>query len=255
MKYAESDLILQLENRIPAYYVSLNGQTKFYTLAGMLLESAATHATLFGFGYLDMMRKNIYWVLSRFHAVMHAYPRMEEPVRIETWPKGPDRLFFMRDYRLFSGDDRLCCSATTAWLVIDGHTRKPKKMDDRSMLNKFQVKDLHAINEVPGKLSGIPGPDRHALFTAHYSDLDINKHVSAVKYMEWIQDCYDEKYYEKKNVREFQINYHLETRFGEEVDIRIKNHSDRDPFDRFEGIRTMDGNTAFQAKVSLGEFN
>ncbi len=254
MKYVESNRILQLENRIPAYYVSLNGQTKFYTLAGMLLESAAIHAAMYGYGYEDMKREKVYWVLSRFHVVMHAYPRMEEPIRIDTWPKGSNRLFFIRDYRLLSRNERPYCSATTAWLILDGSTGRPKKTDELSGLSEFLVKDHHAIENLPEKLPAIPDPDREVPVTARYSDLDINKHVNAIKYIEWIQDCYDEKLYERENVREFQINYQLETRFGEQVDIRIRNHTKRDPFDYFEGVRTSDQNPAFQAKVSFGEF-
>ncbi len=45
MNYTESDLVLRIENRIPAYFVSLNGQAKFYTLASMLLESAGVHSS------------------------------------------------------------------------------------------------------------------------------------------------------------------------------------------------------------------
>ena len=56
MKHPKSDLILRIEDRIPAYYVSLNGQIKFYTLAGMLLETAARHANLLGYGYHDMIK-------------------------------------------------------------------------------------------------------------------------------------------------------------------------------------------------------
>ncbi len=44
MNYRESDLILRLDNKIPSYDVSLNGQTKFYTLCNILLDSAAVHA-------------------------------------------------------------------------------------------------------------------------------------------------------------------------------------------------------------------
>lgn len=255
MKYTESDLILHLEKRIPAYYVSLNGQTKFYTLASILLESAAAHAALHGFGYHDMIRDKIYWVLSRFHVIMHSYPLMDEPILVETWPKGANKLFFVRDYRMLSGDNRLLASATTAWLILDGNTGRPQKIDASSDLHDFHIENLHAIEPVPGKLPGIPEPDRHRPLIALYSDLDINKHVNAIKYIEWIQDCYDEKIYRSKNVKEFQINYQLETRFGEEVDIRIRNRTADDPFDYFEGIRTADQNPAFRARIKFEEFN
>ncbi len=254
MKYTESDLVLRLETSIPAYYVSLNGQTKFYTLASMFLEAAAEHASRRGFGYYDMIRKKVYWVLSRFHVIMHHYPRMTEPVIVETWPKGINRLFFLRDYRMFSEDRRLLASATTAWLILDGNTGRPYKTDPGSKLFDYRAKDRHAIENMPGKLPGVPSPDRQVSRIAGYSDLDINQHVNAIKFIEWIQDCYDVELYQSQNVSEFQINYQLETRYGENLNIKIRNHSADDPFDYFEGMRTSDHNTAFTARIRFGNF-
>jgi acyl-ACP thioesterase len=253
MTYTDSDLILSLENRIPAYYVSLNFQPKFYTLAGMFLESAATHASRHGFGYHDMIRDEVYWVLSRFHVIMHKYPGMDEKVKIETWPKGPDKLFFVRDYRMLSEDDTLLADATTAWLVLDGKTGRPKKIND-SNLQDFHVDNLHAIEALPGKLPAVSEPDRVRSLKALYSDLDLNQHVNAVKYIEWVQDCYDEELYKSKNVAEFQINYQLETRYGQEVTIRMRNLSEDDPYEYFEGIRSADRKTAFRARIKFGDF-
>jgi acyl-ACP thioesterase len=75
-----------------------------------------------------------------------------------------------------------------------------------------------------------------------------------VKYIEWIQDCYPQDIYERQNVKEFQINYQAETRYGEEVQICIRNASGSDPFDYFEGIRASDENAAFRARIQFGAF-
>lgn len=247
-----SELIFRLEHKIPAYNVSLNGQSKFYTLCNILLDSAAVHANNFNFGYHDMRKQNVYWVLSRFHIIMHQYPGMDDQIKVETWPKGVNKLFFMRDYRILSADDRLLTSATSAWLILDGKTGRPKKMAGNKNLHSLHVDDFHAIEAAPDKLPGIKEPDRQRSVKARYSDLDINKHVNAVKYIKWVQDCYSQEIYEKKNVMEFQINYQAETRYGEKVQIRIKNASRMDPFEYFEGIRASDENAAFRARVRFG---
>ena len=254
MNDRESDLILRIENKIPSYDVSLNGQTKFYTLCNILLDSAAVHANKFRFGYRDMQKENVYWVLSRFHIIMHAYPRMDDRIKVETWPKGIYKLFFMRDYRILSEDDRLLTTATTAWLVLDQATGRPKKMEGKNSLHQFHIDNYHAIEPVPVKLPAITEPDRQMPVSARYSDLDINKHVNAVKYIEWVQDCYPQELYEKQNVKEFQINYQAETRFGEQVRINIRNTSGTDPFEYLEGIRTHEGNAAFRARISFASF-
>lgn len=252
MSDPRSDLILRLDTKIPSYDVSLNGQTKFYNLCNNLLESAAVHANQYRFGYHDMQKENVYWVLSRFHIIMHQYPSMDERVVVETWPKGLERLFFMRDYRILTEDGRLLTTATTAWLVLDGATGRPRKMEQKNSLHLFYIDNYHAIAQVPGKLPGVTEVDRQLPVLARYSDLDINKHVNAVKYIEWVQDCYPQELYEKQNVTEFQINYQAETRFNEEVQINIKTASGPDHYEYLEGIKTSDGNTAFRARILFG---
>ena len=254
MKYSESDLVLRLENRIPPYYVSLTGQPKFYTLCSMFFEAAAIHANNLGYGYDDMSRGQVYWVLSRLQVIMHAYPRMDQTIIIETWPKGANKLFFMRDYRMLSQDNHLIAQATTAWLILDRNSGRPKKIED-AKLNELTIKDRHGIENLPGKLPVISEPDREESVKALYSDLDINNHVNAAKYIEWIQDCYDEELYKLNNVSEFQINYQLETRFAEDVRIRIKNLSKEDPYEYFEGIRAKDQMATFRARIRFDEFN
>ncbi len=254
MNHRESDLFLMLESKIPSYDVSLNGQTKFYTLCNIFLDSAAVHAKTFQFGYHDMKKENVYWVLSRFHIIMHEYPQMDDLVQVETWPKSVNKLFFMRDYRMFSRNDRLLATATSAWLILDGTTGRPKKTQNSDLLHRFHIDNFHAIEALPGKLPGVPDPDRQMSVMARYSDLDINKHVNAVKYIEWVQDCYPQELYEKLNVKEFQINYQSETRFGEEVRIAIQHPGEGDPFEYLEGTRTGDGNATFRARIRFGSF-
>jgi acyl-ACP thioesterase len=160
----------------------------------------------------------------------------------------------MRDYRILAENDRLLTTATTAWLVLDQATGRPKKMAANNNLHRFHIDDLHAIEPLPGKLPVIKEPDRQMPVSAKYSDLDINKHVNAVKYIEWVQDCYSQDLYERQNVKEFQINYQAETRFGEQVQINIRKASETDPFDYMEGIRASDANAAFRARIQFASY-
>lgn len=254
MKISHKDLILSIESRVPAYYVSLTGQAKFYTLCSMLLETAASQARQFHFGYDDMIRDNIYWVLSRLHVRMKAYPVMDQPVRIETWPKGIHKLFYLRDYRMYSAGGKVLAEATTAWIVLDLKTGRPRKTDGNGRFEYFRVEDRHGIEEVPSKLPPVSEPGETAEHAVVYSDLDINRHVNAVKYIEWIQDHYPATFYEDRNIRELQINFLSETRFGETVEIRMKRAGEREGFDHFEGIRKKDRSVAFRSKLLFGIF-
>ena len=254
MQHSESNLLLSLEYYLPSYDVSPNGQIKFYTLCSKLFDSAARHAHQLQFGYDDMQRENIYWVLSRFHVKMHAFPKTGEKLIVQTWPKGVHKLFFLRDYNMKSPAGETLSSATTAWLVLDGNTGRPQKIDTSNPLHDFHNSGIHAIDQVPGKLVAINDPDQCVVVSGKYSDLDINKHVNAVKYIEWIQDTYPLEVYEQKNVREFQINYQSEIRYEEDVEIRIKKNNQYDKFDYFEGVKSQDKTIAFRSKILFEDF-
>ena len=255
MTKPQSDLVMTIDYRIPPYFVSLNGQTKFYTLCNLLLESAARHAMKFHFGYDDMKRENIYWVLSRLQVRMRSYPKMDHPIKVKTWPKGINKLFFMRDYRICSDDGSVLADATSAWLILDGNTGRPKKIDDSLNLHYYNVEGMNAIEEIPGKLPSVQTSSGSITRIARYSDLDINKHVNAVKYVEWIQDLYPIELYEGKNVKEFQINYHSETRYDEEVEIRTQKEENNEGFHYFEGVKNHTGSAAFRAKILFDNFS
>lgn len=254
MKILPEKLVHEVDHRIPTYFVSLNGKTKFNTVCYIFFESAASHATHSRFGYDDMVQANIYWVLSRLHVKMISYPKMGQKVKVRTWPKGIDKLFFLRDYELLDEEGVLLATATTAWLVLDGNTGRPKRLEDIDDLHYYSVEGLHAIEATPEKLPEIQDPDEHFKHIARYSDLDINNHVNAGRYIEWLQDMYPIELYKEQNIKEFQINYQSETRHGEEVDIHLQKSKKLGGFDFTEGIKSQDHSTAFRAKIQFGKF-
>jgi medium-chain acyl-[acyl-carrier-protein] hydrolase len=79
--------------------------------------------------------------------------------------------------------------------------------------------DFHAINEIPEKLEPLTNYQKVKLIEPGYTDLDLNFHVNAGKYIAWIQDLYPPDFYRNFQISEFQINYLNETRFGSKVQI------------------------------------
>ena len=186
--------IWQEEFKIPSEDIDFNGKLKFHSLCGYFFEIASQHANHLHFGYHDLKQVNFYWVLSRLHVKVNRYPGFDQRVVVETWHKGINRLFGLRDFRILDMDNRELVLATSAWLVLDKNSGRPVKPDGFTELYKPKT-EYHAIKEIPDKIDPLPGHETEKIIEPGYTDFDINLHVNAGRYIEWIQDTYIPEFY------------------------------------------------------------
>jgi medium-chain acyl-[acyl-carrier-protein] hydrolase len=241
--------IWEEEFNIHAKDIDFNGKLKFYCICGYFFEIAARHANHLRFGFQDLKQENVYWVLSRLHVKTIKYPGFDQKINIQTWHKGLDRLFGLRDFRILDKDGLELALATSAWLILDektGHLVRPEKFTE---LHNSKT-DYNAINELPDKLEPLSEYDQSKLIEPGYTDLDINFHVNAGKYIAWIQDLYPPDFYNKYQIADFQINYLNETRFGEKIRIVSRQESiENQLISKIEGRIDGTDNPAFRVRI------
>ncbi|KPK86501.1 MAG: hypothetical protein AMS27_04880 [Bacteroides sp. SM23_62_1] len=239
--------VWQEEFKIPSDHIDFSGKLKFHSLCGYLFENASQHANHLHFGYKDLQQANFYWVLSRLHIKVNHYPCFEDRIVIETWHKGVNRLFGLRDFRILDVNNQELVLATSAWLMLDKNTGRPVRPDGFADLYNFKT-DHHAIKEIPDKIDPLLNHDTEKIIEPGYTDFDINKHVNAGRYIAWIQDLYSPGFYNKYQIAEFQINYLNETRFEDKIivfsHLNLKNSNH---YTRVEGKIISTDNPAFRA--------
>jgi acyl-ACP thioesterase len=241
--------IWEEEFTIHAKDIDFNGKLKFYCICGYFFELAARHANHLHFGFKDLKQENVYWVLSRFHIKILKYPGFDQKINIQTWHKGVGRLFGLRDFRITDKDGHDQALASSAWLMLDKNSGRPIRPERISELQNSRI-EYHAISEIPEKLESLSEYQKAKFIEPGYTDLDINFHVNAGRYIAWIQDLYPPDFYNKFQISEFQINYLNETRFGERIQIL----SCEEPFGdslstNVEGRIDGTKNPAFRARV------
>jgi medium-chain acyl-[acyl-carrier-protein] hydrolase len=214
----KESFIWEEEFSIHAKDIDFNGKLKYYCICGYFFELAARHANQLHFGFNDLSQENVYWVLSRLHVKILSYPGFDQKINIQTWHKGIGRLFGLRDFRIIDKEGHVQVLATSAWLILDKKTGRPIRPERFSELHNSKM-DFHAINEIPEKLEPLTNYQKVKLIEPGYTDLDLNFHVNAGKYIAWIQDLYPPDFYRNFQISEFQINYLNETRFGSKVQI------------------------------------
>ncbi|HNY06683.1 MAG TPA: thioesterase, partial [Bacteroidales bacterium] len=231
---------------VTAYNTDSNGWLNIYSLFNFLQEAGGNHAKKLGVGFNSMQTEGVFWALSRIKVIINALPKWGDTIHLQTWPKGVDKLFFMRDFILTDKSNQPIITATSAWIVVDVNKRRPLKPQTID----YSMPDNHgkfAIREIPGKLTS---PITNPLFryerNVSINEIDVNKHVNNAHYVQWLMDCFDLSYVSSHQLASIQINYLEEMKYGDKVSIFTATNDVSDQL-YIEGAKTSDHSKAFQA--------
>lgn len=236
---------LTMDFKVTSRDLNPKGEARLTSLAGFFQEIAYQHAEKLGFGYHDLLAGQTFWVLSRMKIRILQYPLWEDEIRVQTWPCVLDKLFAMRDFRVFSGSHRVIGLASTAWLIVDHRTRRPVRPSDQ--LDQYREGQDKPFAEKLRKITLPENMSRMDLRRVVYSDLDVVGHVNNVKYMEWCIDSAGENGL-KRGIGTFEINFIQESRFGDQIEIRGAQAGEGEVF--FLGQRTADNREIFRAHLT-----
>ena len=183
-------------------------------------EAAISHAVVLGVGLDAMTQNGQAWLLSRLSVFMERRPLCGETVTIRSWPRGPEKLFCLRDYDIVDQDGKVIVRGRSGWLVIDMEKRRPLRVD--IVTEKLPLNEgMDALLSGPAGLGAreiiVPAGDRKAA----YSDIDYYGHVNNVSYVKWIEDLTAPDLLDKADQIRLDINYMSETMPGEKVEFLL----------------------------------
>jgi acyl-ACP thioesterase len=183
-----------------------------------LQEAADYNATELGFDSGTMMGQNLLWVLLRLHIRLEGYPTGLQRIEVETWPSGTDSRLAYRDYRLYLGDAREPFGlVTSAWMLLDASTQRPVSVADR-LRPGLRLDGEHAfVAPQPAVVPGGAGGGRRR-FPVRLSDIDLNRHVNNLHYVEWIVESVPEDVWAKRLLQELAVEFRKQVRYGETVE-------------------------------------
>jgi len=206
---------------IPSYATDVAHYLKPDAFMDLAQEIANVSADSLGFGFDDLQRYGTAWVLSRFEAHFLQMPRWRDPVELQTWHKGFEGPFYVRDFRMTGVDGKVAVAATSSWLILDMATRRllrREHLEGRLPLDTICTDS--AVDAPCGKVI-LPreGFEEMAEHKVVYSDVDMVGHTNNAKYVVWAVDCLDFEEMASRRLRSLRINFNKETRPGDVVEI------------------------------------
>ena len=207
---------------IPSYLVDKNQKLRPSCFLSLAQEMAMEAADVLHFGFDDLAKHNLAWVVSRTHLEFTDTPVWRDDVRFATWHKGIDGLFFLRDYLLTDNDGNIKVKGTSSWLVIDTQSRRLFRTDRLAEL--FDVSPQctdNAVEEPAPKIVFPKGLQSESMGTrtVKYSDVDFIGHANNTAYVLWAMDLLPDNLAFEGRLKTLDINFNLETKAGEEIEL------------------------------------
>jgi acyl-ACP thioesterase len=226
--------VLKTRYVIHSYEVDTQGRARPAVLLGYMLDSAWNHVKSTPFSFTSLEAEGRLWAASKVLMVFDRFPKWNDEVVVETWAKGIDRFYAIRDFRILSESSEVLVATTSSWVIIDRDTFRPQKMDKLQADFPFRNGE-HALNQ---KLERIPAlgavssaddscpNDQAHRYRVRYTDLDINRHVIASRYVRWILDSIPEKLVSNRMLRSLQLNFLAEAKLGDAIRVALEPKDD-----------------------------
>jgi len=210
-----ADLIYRKEYTVHTYETDARGLARPVALLNFLQDSAGDHAGRLGLSVVDLFKRNLTWVLSRYHVLIHRYPALGERLEVMTWPSGKHGYFAIRDFEVSDGDGGPVLSGTSSWMVIGIEKKQPVKVDD--VVGPGYAVEKRALDDPFTSLPVLSARESGMRFRVETGHLDWNRHVNNAVYVQWALEAVPPDFLMNRRPMEVEVSYRAEALYGDEV--------------------------------------
>ena len=207
---------LQRSYEIRSYECDLKGRLHPLAMFNFMQELASNDADRRGFSVQALMKRKMTWVLTRIHLKFTGVLHWQQKFTARTWPSGVQGMFALRDFDFKNDAGEIFGTATSSWMIIDVEKRKPVKLEEMINVDQYHKGE----RALPDDFPPLPELETHEIekrFEVRSSDLDLNRHVNHVAYIDWALEAVPPEMLLEKYPSEIEVGYRREVFYGDTV--------------------------------------
>jgi len=145
-------------------------------------------------------------------------PQEYSEFTLYTWISDYNRLSSTRNFELVDAEGREFGRAVSQWCMLDFSTRMPADMNAMAKAHEGNMVEAPSPCERPRRLAAFDGEPvlQHRVT---YSDIDFNRHMNTMRYIDIIFDTMPIEMLEKLDKLRMDINFMREARYGDELSL------------------------------------
>ena len=205
------------KNMVQPKSVDCTRRASVAAMIGYMLDVAGEDADRKGFGISALDSASNTWVLSRLAVDITTQPKQYEDIAIDTWVNEFNRLSSTRNFRIHRSEECIA-KGVSQWCMLNMETRQ---VVDMSLLKETYMQamvDEPSPISAPARLRPI-APANSATRPVVYSDIDFNRHMNTMRYIDFIFDNMPLDLIEQNNGLRIDINFIAEALYGETLTI------------------------------------
>lgn len=201
--------------------INLNRQITVAALLTLMQETALRHVMKLKASNWDMEEEKVSWVLikKRFHSMN--LPSLGENITIHTYIAGINRLFAYRDYKVYNEAGELVATSSSIWILMNTASRKAARIPQDIIESNKGTKE-EALPPPPSKIKELTAVDFEKNFIVNWHDLDFNKHLSNLRYHQWIFETVDFYVNERGRLTQLDIQFKSECTWKQEIIVQTQ---------------------------------
>lgn len=196
--------------------IGKDNKIKNRAILEFLEDIGSYHSDIAGYGVNNIEETKVSWVLLDWKLEVIDRPTYGTELEIHTWGRGMNKFFTYRDYEIYDESGKLRARATSKWTLINIENRKLERLTEEIM-EKYQPEEHRVFSEELGK---IEQPDE-IISTLEYTvirkDIDLNKHMHNLYYLDLAYEALPEDVYEKRPFDNVRIVYKKEIKLGDKI--------------------------------------
>lgn len=189
------------------------------SIISYMLNVAGTDAHSKGFGVDALQGHSFTWVLSRLAVDITTKPAQYEDVAIDTWVNEFNRLSSTRNFRMHANGMQVA-RGVSQWCMLNMESRQVVDMSLLKDVYERAMVDEPSPISAPQRLRAIE-PVATMSRPVVYSDIDFNRHVNTLRYIDLIFDMLPLSVIEQNGGVRIDVNFIAEARYGEVMTVGV----------------------------------
>ena len=229
-KGIEVDNYFDKEFDLRYFEMNKTGEASPITMLTLLQETAADHCYSAGHSLFSLMSQNLGWVLLSGIMQMDRYPKYKEKIIIRTWISKYHTIRGFRENIIYDEHYNIIGRAKGLWVFYNIEKRRPAKIHP-DFLEKWSSSESISIeHNITNKIEAIDSAESMKEFKVNKYDMDTNKHVNNIRYLQWLMESIPEDIIDNYYLYSIDGRFITEAQYGDVIVSLTKRDSEVNSF-------------------------
>ena len=198
------------------------------SILSILENIAGAHSAYVHYTFENLSKQNLTWVLLNWKLQVLKRVKADTNIKVQTWGRSATKIIVNRDFKVFDEEGTLCAIATSKWCLVDTTTGKIARLPENiaEIYHGFHDESVFGIEDVPKLEEPKLEPQNVESYKIRRFDLDLNKHVHNLNYLNIAYELLPEEVYDGSELNNVEILYKRELKYGDTVKSYLYQESD-----------------------------